>query len=160
MRGAKPKPVALRELEGNPGKRPLPNCPRPPSALPKFPKQLSPGARKVWRRIGPKLVDAVGVAAIDEPALAMLCESYASWLDLIELARKDGPVVRVNGQPVPNPYAVRSDREAEKCRKLLAEFGATPSSRCRLQAGPSANPADELADFLSAPDPQPMHLAQ
>src|SRR4051812_30110100 len=150
MKGRKPKPLAIRALEGNPGHRPLPKSPAPPVKLPAAPAHLSAAAKRLWKRIGPKFASMGVVAEVDEMAFAMLCESYAAWCELVKLARADGPVVRVNGQPVPNPYAVRADREAEKVRKLLAEFGGSPSSRSRLTAGGKAStPADELASFLN-----------
>ena len=40
-RGRKPKPTAMKELEGNPGKRPLnPNEPRPERKAPRCPAWL------------------------------------------------------------------------------------------------------------------------
>jgi P27 family predicted phage terminase small subunit len=119
--------------------------------MPDCPAALCEAARAVWERLGPKF-EAMGIMAeVDEAAFAILCEAYASWLALIELARGDGPIVKVNGQPVPNPYAVRADKEAEKIRRMLAEFGGTPSARSRLtieRATPAA--ADELRSFLDA----------
>ena len=148
MKGRKPVPRSIRELEGDVSHRPLPDCPTPPAKLPKCPPHLSPGARKVWRRMGPKFAALGVMAEVDEAAFSIFCEAYAAWMELSELARRDGPIVRVNGQPVPNPYAVRADKAAETCRKWLAEFGGSPSSRTRLSTDPQASPADELADFL------------
>ncbi len=46
-RGRKPKPTALKVLEGNPGKRPLNlNEPKPEKKAPKCPSWLEPEAKK------------------------------------------------------------------------------------------------------------------
>jgi P27 family predicted phage terminase small subunit len=149
MRGRKPTPTSLKVLEGNPGHRPLNGSePKPPATLPDPPDALSAAAKKMWRRIGPKFAALGVIAEVDEAAFAVLCESYTSWLKLIELARENGPVVLVNGQPVPNPYAVRADKEAEKMRKMLAEFGGSPSSRSRLSTT-NSSPEDDLNSFLN-----------
>ena len=60
-RGRKPKPTALKLLEGNPGKRPLNGRePVPPRAALKCPAWLLPEAKKEWKRLAPAL-EAMGV---------------------------------------------------------------------------------------------------
>jgi len=54
MRGRRPKPAALRELEGNPGHREIIDSPQPPAVLPKPPAHLSKAAKKLWKHIGPQ----------------------------------------------------------------------------------------------------------
>ena len=50
-RGRKPTPTAIKELEGNPGKRPLnKNEPKPTKKAPPCPKWLEPEAKKEWHR--------------------------------------------------------------------------------------------------------------
>ena len=51
-RGRTPKPTALKELEGNPGHRPLNDKePRPKSKALACPSNLSKEAKKEWRRL-------------------------------------------------------------------------------------------------------------
>ncbi len=136
--GPPPKPTALKKLEGNAGKRKLnASEPKPKAQLPRCPVQLSPNAKTTWKRLGDKLLKSGLIAELDEAAFAVLCESYAAYLDLLKRARADGPIVNIGGQAVPNPYLSRADREAEKVRKLLGEFGMTPSSRSRIALPPS-----------------------
>lgn len=46
-RGRKPKPTAMKELEGNPGKHPLNTSePKPTKKAPACPKWLEPEAKK------------------------------------------------------------------------------------------------------------------
>ena len=55
-RGRKPKPTALKLLEGNPGKRPLNDKePKPQKKAPSCPKWLDPEAKKEWRRLASKM---------------------------------------------------------------------------------------------------------
>ena len=56
--GRKPQPTALKELKGNPGRRPLnEDEPKPEVHLPGPPSHLSPAARREWRRAGAFLVE-------------------------------------------------------------------------------------------------------
>ena len=51
-RGRKPKPTALKALEGNPGKRPLnEHEPVPPKATLRCPAWLEAEAKKEWKRL-------------------------------------------------------------------------------------------------------------
>lgn len=145
-RGPAPKPTSQKRLEGNPGREKLNDDdlkvkPRVPPA----PVKLSTEAKAVWKRLGKKLLTYGLISELDEVAFAVLCESYAQYLELIKKARKDGPLVMVNGQPIPNPYLGRADKEAAKVHKLLAEFGLTPASRSRINiASQDADPADQF----------------
>ena len=51
--GRKPTPTTLKELKGNPGRRPLNEAePKPAARLPSPPAHLSRSARREWRRAG------------------------------------------------------------------------------------------------------------
>ena len=59
-RGRKPKPTALKKLEGNPGKRPLNELePMPQVTMLRCPNWLEPEAKKEWRRLAPVLIGQV-----------------------------------------------------------------------------------------------------
>ena len=52
VRGRKPKPTAIKLLEGNPGTRPLTESePTPPKGQIKCPTWLMPEAKKEWKRL-------------------------------------------------------------------------------------------------------------
>lgn len=139
-RGPKPIPINMRILRGNPSRRPLPrNVPEPPSEVPTCPENLSPAAKREWKRITTELV-AIGVLAkVDRHALALLCEAYATWDQALGEVRKTGLIVRVgaktvtdpiSGQTVTmggalqqNPYLAVANKAAEMVHKMLAEFG-------------------------------------
>ena len=63
-RGRKPKPTAMQELEGNPGKHPLNTSePKPNKKAPACSKWLEPEAKKEWRRLA-KQMEAMATACL------------------------------------------------------------------------------------------------
>ena len=59
MAGRKPKPTAIKELEGNPGKRKLNKKePKPDKEMPVCPEWLLPEAKAEWERLCEKLSDS------------------------------------------------------------------------------------------------------
>ena len=82
-RGRKPKPTALKVLEGNPGKRPLNDRePVPPKATLKCPAWLLPEAKKEWKRLAPAL-EAMGVLTMaDLTAFEGYCQASVSYTHL------------------------------------------------------------------------------
>ena len=81
MAGRKPKPTALKKLEGNPGKRKLNTKePVPAKGMPDCPKWLLPEAKMEWERLCVKLSEMGVLTEIDMAAFAAYCQSYArSW---------------------------------------------------------------------------------
>ena len=75
-RGRRPKPTALKKLEGNPGKRPLNELePVPPVASLRCPNYLLPEARKEWRRLAPILMNLGLLTAADAVPFAGYCQA-------------------------------------------------------------------------------------
>lgn len=72
----RPKPTALKVIEGNRGKRPLPkNEPKPAPKAPPCPKDIDAGAKRAWRRILP-ILEGVGLVTVaDGDMLAILCQT-------------------------------------------------------------------------------------
>ena len=150
-RGRRPKPAALKVLEGNPGKRPLNEREPKFEGAPECPRGLPAGARKEWRRIVSVLSSVPGLLnAADTAVLVSYCTAYAEFLHAVrETDKTGGPVlVGPNGGLFTNPWKAQADRAAERLRKLLPELGLSPSARAKLQA-PAQAESDDLADFLS-----------
>lgn len=149
--GRKPVPRALRILRGNPGKRPLkPTEPTPVLRLPSAPKQLSPAAKKEWRRTGRRLLAMGLMSEVDEAAFAAYCQSYARWLEMQAMIQEMGVLAKEPGTGafVLNPL-LRVAREAqEQFTRALTEFGMTPSSRTRMH-GQTKEEKSEFEEFLS-----------
>ena len=69
--GRKPKPTAIKKLEGNPGKRQLnENEPKPVKKAPKCPMWLETEAKKEWRRTARQLEDLGILTEVDMAAFA------------------------------------------------------------------------------------------
>lgn len=151
MAGRRPKPTALKELAGNPGKRPLNKRepkPRKKQGMP-VPRHLREEARREWRRLRPELEAAGLLTAVDADALALYCETYATWVEATAQAQKEGLIVYTDkGYPVQNPLLGIANQAARMLRAMLIEFGMTPASRSRV-AVEGAGEVDPLDAFLA-----------
>lgn len=95
MAGRKPKPTAIKKLEGNPGKRKLNRKePVPAKGMPECPEWLLPEAKVEWERLCVKPSDMGVLTEIDMAAFAAYCQSFARWkeaqehADIAELEQK------------------------------------------------------------------------
>jgi P27 family predicted phage terminase small subunit len=145
----RPKPTALRIVQGNPGKRP-PNKrePKPRVGEPEMPSHLSAEAREHWKRFAPVLTRIGCLTEADGVAFEGLCEAYQSWVDAKKAKAETGVfATSPNGYLQPSP-AVGIERAALKqLMSIAGEFGMTPSSRSKVKTdGPAqeADPFDEL----------------
>lgn len=163
----RPKPTALKELAGNPGKRPLnASEPHPTKGIPEMPKGLAPAARREWHRITHDLMALGVLTVIDGKALAMYCDAYSDWQEAQRNCRKDGmwidtPVLDKGNMPIQlndgRWMMVRKENAAFniKCKAIktmkafLIEFGLTPASRSKLKM-PKKEETDPMEDFLNS----------
>jgi len=136
MKGRKKKPTQLKVIEGNRGKRPLPdNEPKPlkPEKIPLPPSYLNAVAKKEWQETAKKLHRLGLLTEIDLTALAGYCDSYSTWLACNEIVEKTGILIKTkSGYPVVNPALPQASKAMAEMRKWLTEFGMTPSSRARV----------------------------
>ena len=87
-RGRKPTPTAIKELEGNPGKRPLnQNEPKPKKTAPSCPKWLDKEAKKEWRRLAAKMEQMGVLSEVDMAAFAGYSR-YGSLCRLLPVLRQ------------------------------------------------------------------------
>lgn len=139
MRGRKPKPTALKELQGNPGKRALNASEPKPEGTPRCPQWLTGEARKEWKRVAAALVKAKVVTQVDRAVLAAYCQSYAQWMEAeekLKLSEEEGgsPVIEnTKGNLVANPWVGVGQRAKMDMLKFASELGMTPSARTRLK---------------------------
>lgn len=152
MRGRKPKPTALKLLEGNPGKRPLPKRePKPKVAAQNCPAWLSAEARREWRRIAPELIRCGLVTIADRPVLALFCDQFARATIAATKVREAGEVIKSPSEfPILNPWLGVATKAAALALKLAAELGITPSSRTRVQSVSHSEAASRLQKFIGS----------
>ncbi len=133
MRGRKPKLRVVRELEGNPGKRPLP--PQDPSdqALGRVPQGLTEGERATWRRVAR---ECPWLRRADRALVELFCRT---WLQLTVADRRLVKLVAEGGGgPLADLEKLVSHARAS-CLRMLAEMGATAASRARVLGGTGAS---------------------
>ena len=95
QRGRKPKPTAVKQLEGNPGKRQLnANEPKPAARAPSCPKWLEDDAKKEWRRLAKQMEQLGILTEVDMAAFAGYCQAYARWKEAEEFISRHGAIVK------------------------------------------------------------------
>ena len=128
MKGRKPKPTALKLLEGNRPDRINDREPVAARGLPKAPDWIGPIALEHWKELA-TVLDGLGVLTTgDGPALAVLCDAFERM-------------------QIEETGTARSRARADYVR-LLLEFGLTPASRSKVKV--AEQPADALGDFLKS----------
>lgn len=159
-RGPAPKPAELKSLEGGRSHRPhdMTGVFRPEVGAPSMPKGLSRDGQKAWKRLVPELLTYNLLSKVDADALEELCET----IGLIKVLRRsiNGAQERLLAEGkdpacaieawTPNGMRVQSvsyqalNREREKLRTMLAEFGLTPAQRARVTTAVKAQTKLEL----------------
>ena len=140
QRGRKPKPTALKQLEGNPGRRPLQkNEPKPDKRAPRCPSWLEEEAKKEWKRMG-KLLEQMGILTeMDMAAFAGYCQAYARWKEAEEFITHHGSMIRTpNGYLQQVPQVSIAQTNLKIMLKFCEQFGLTPSARSRIAAEESS----------------------
>lgn len=134
QRGVKPKPTAIKVLEGNPGKRKLNiNEPKPKAKAPKCPSWLDDEAKKEWRRMSKQLEQLGILTEIDMAAFAGYCQAYARWKDAEEFITKHGTIVKTpSGYWQQVPQVSIAQTYLKIMNRFCEQFGLTPSSRSRI----------------------------
>lgn len=134
-RGRKPKPTAIKKLEGNPGKRALNRKePKTESVIPVCPNHLTGAARTEWVRITAELHKLKLISNIDRAALAAYCSAWADYVKAENKLKKEGEVlISEKGGAYQNPWLAIKKRSMEQIVKFGAEFGMTPSSRTKVK---------------------------
>lgn len=149
MRGRKPKPSAIKELEGNPGKREINKQePKPAATVPTCPPHLKGAARTEWNRIVAELVKLKIISEIDRAALAVCCTAWADYVKACNKLEKQGEVIiSEQGGLYQNPWVAIKKRSMDQVQKFYAEFGMTPSSRSRVKVD-TPSEEEEMEGFL------------
>jgi P27 family predicted phage terminase small subunit len=150
QRGRKPKPTAIKVLEGNPGKRPLnKNEPKPEKKAPKCPTWLEAEAKKEWRRMS-KTLEAIGVLTqVDASAFAGYCQAYARWKEAEEFLSKHGTIFKTpSGYIQQVPQVSIAQTYLKIMKDFCSEFGLTPAARSRIAVstteGSSEDPMEDI----------------
>ena len=149
-RGPAAKPTELKVLEGNRGKRSLAvnldSTFRPEAGMPTVPKDLSVGARKVWKRLGAELLRYNLISVVYSEIFEELCETIADVKALRHSMRarqnllrdkNEDPmgaftVLTPNGMPQQHPLYQILKSERQMMLTLLAKFGLSPAEQANV----------------------------
>lgn len=154
MRGAKPKPSALKLFEGNRGKRKLNlNEPTPDPLGPDLPPELEGDAPAVaeWQRTIVPAIFRKQITTADRTLAVAHCTLWSTWLSQVEDAAKHPHVVGVKGRPTANPARGMANKTLLLLVRVDAELGLTPSSRSRVTVASEkeyGQPKDKWAGLL------------
>ena len=148
--GRKPKPTAIKKLEGNPGKRRLNEQePIPDKKAPKCPMWLEPEAKKEWRRTAKRL-EVLGILTeVDMAAFAGYCQAFARWKEAEEFISKHGTIVKTpSGYWQQVPQVPIAQTYLKIMHKFCEQFGLTPSARSRIIADAGQQSAADPMELI------------
>ena len=153
IRGPKPTPTHLKELAGNPGKRPLnADEPTPPAGAPEKPAHFNEDASVWWDW----LVDMLGqmgiLAQSDVAIMTLYCDTAAEYITAKRDLNRIGGFVSKSektGQYYINPYVNVLAMLKKQLLCYLAELGFSPTSRSRVKRNSPASGADPITELLS-----------
>lgn len=160
-RGRKAEPAAIKDLKGNPGKRPIARQESDIADLagkpPAFMRRQS--ARRIYTDLHRELTATNILRATDVNAFTRYCEYMADWIELTGQLRKKGTrtvyetdtrhgrMLRIH------PYFTARGRLEDDIVKLEDHLGLTPRARQSILQQ-FANVQPELPGFAE-PDPRP-----
>jgi P27 family predicted phage terminase small subunit len=164
VRGRKPKPVEQKQLEGNPGKRPLPEpllvAGRPNvNELDEPPEHLPKEAKDFWRDSVTRLIEVGIIDRVDVPVLEQMAVQYARIRQAQRVLAVDGHFVPGSVGQLREHPALKVEKEATTLFLKMAEhYALTPIARTRLGLAElhKRTLAKELQEGLGVPDLKPV----
>lgn len=139
--GRKAKPIPLKVLEGNPGRRPIPkDAPEFISDMPEPPEYLDDYALEVWNRIGPGLYNLKLLSDYNRELFAAYCEACSDWRaaaeELNELKKESRlaamTMTTSNGNIIQHTLIGVKNKARKDMISYGGEFGLSPSQAARL----------------------------
>ena len=150
VRGRKPKPTALKALEGNPGHRPMnKDEPKPKVKALACPSTLSKEAKKEWRRLCKEMEQQGVLTGWDMRIFEHYCDSYAKWKEATDFLNQRGLFyITPSGYPQQFPQVQIAQKYSVLMHKYAQELGLTPAARSRIIAGKDIKGRDEMEELL------------
>jgi P27 family predicted phage terminase small subunit len=158
VRGRKPKPTALRLIEGNREHRTIHEElePKPEKKAPPCPRELKDNARKAWRYLVRELGKMGTLASSDRGQMTAYARAWGVWCraerKLAELSaqlgggepeimktgikhttKPDGTVTESGGNWIQNPWFNVANKAMSDVVKYGAELGLNPVQRTRVK---------------------------
>lgn len=151
-RGRKPKPTAMKELAGNPGKRAL------NTAEPDFtkvtdidpPEWMTERAQKMWRHLVPELLKEKFLCVTDLHNVEAFCVAYDKWRMSEESVQEHGIIITTeSGTVIKNPALTAANEALRQIATFGAQLGLDPSSRTRIIGGNNTKATNPFAELIN-----------
>ena len=169
----RPKPTALKAIEGNRGKRKTPdNEPQPEAVIPDMPKTIDADAKRTWKKLAPMLEQLGLITEADGDMLAILCQIqartsqihkemkqakresaklrrlYKEYFEARELDKVKDIIMLLGDVKATIAHLMKEERQySQLFRQYGAEFGLSPRGRTGLTVGGGKDGGGE--DFLT-----------
>jgi P27 family predicted phage terminase small subunit len=145
MAGRPRKPTAQRILEGNPGRRPIPDEPELPKIeLGSTPAYLTKEAAEFYRDFVPRLRLLGSASVLDEPMIVVMSASWGIAMRALGRLKREGTVRKGQRNPADRVWL----DNAAMFGQIAAKFGMTQADRARLFAGGKPKASDAPTDTL------------
>ena len=140
--GRRAKPVALKVLNGNAGKRKL-NKEEPDFGLVEnidCPDWLGEFARELWETVTPLLCAEKILQATDIQNLVVYCDAYDQFRMCVEDIKRQGiTIMTESGSIVKNPSVTAKNEASRTMATYGGMLGLDPASRQRLTGASKSN---------------------
>ena len=148
--GRKPKPTAVKVLEGNPGKRSLNTQePQPRKKAPRCPVWLEEEAKKEWKRMAKQMEQLGILTEVDMAAFAGYCQAYARWKEAEKFITQHGSIVKTpSGYWQQVPQVSIAQTYLKIINKFCEQFGLTPAARSRIVADAREDKEHDAMELL------------
>lgn len=150
-KGRKPKPAALRVIEGTRGKRPIPQEPqgRTLTRPPKAPAALGRYGNAMWRKLSTELVAATLLQGLDYYALQAACLHWQYACEARDRLRDEGITQTDDkGNLHKHPCEVIFRQNLQAFHSWCGDFGLSPAARARLGAVQEEAQDDPFAEWM------------
>ena len=147
-RGPAPTPTPILQMRGSWRAKTRANKPEPQGGRPICPTWLRKDAKRVWKKIAPRLDAMKVLGEIDRNSLARYCQIFAKWREAEEFLAKHGtalPVRNAAGDLVDFkqfPQVNLAMKLSDQLLRLEREFGMTPSARAAMATPPDKGKKD------------------
>jgi P27 family predicted phage terminase small subunit len=134
MRGRKPKPTALRLIEGNASKRPL-NArePKPSVKVPTCPAHLNPSAKAEWKRIARQMFTLGMISDLGRAVLAAYGQPNGGFAEAEKKLSETPSLIKLpSGYIQPSPWLTIASKQPELMIRYMSELRLSPVSRSRV----------------------------
>jgi P27 family predicted phage terminase small subunit len=154
-----PLPTAIKRARGTlRADRVNRSEPKSEVSAPPCPRELSPAAKREYRRMARELVAAGVITRLDRAVLAGYAISWATVLKAESEIANTGSVIRSprTGGAVISPFQLLQSTALKALKNFAAELGGSPSSRSRVHAleKPTGG-VDEFELYLQGRGPLP-----